>query len=643
MLVRTIRIGSVFALVATAAGVADAQNSGRLARISATSGGAQVGGNSHAAAVSADGRVVAFQSDARDLVPNDTNEDMDIFVRDRGTGVVQRVSIAWNGMEARDDSECPAVSGDGRLVAFRSRAWNLYPGGANLGRPRWDVYVHDRQSASTKRISVARDGGEPDGDSGCPSISDDGQRVVFDSEATNLVTSDDNDVADVFLYDAVKQKLKLLSKRDGELGNGPSRRPSISGNGRVVAFDTRATNLVPRPGSPRDWVGTLLLRELATGAFERIVGEGWYPFYVDGDNAFAASLSADGSLVAFHGSAPVGDPASAYRPGVHVRDRLAGTTTLVSADDSTVADCGRDGIAFPCQEGGALFPKLSRDGRFLTFVSRSGRLLQGTQYHGDQVYLLDLHGGRLRRLSVDSTGWSGDSCSAAPVLSGDGSVLVYSSTSTNLVAPDTNARSDVFLSEWTCNEDGRCRELASCPAQPASCTPAGESLLRLRKHPPGGVNQDELFWRWSAAGDGRPFPAPGPDRPYQLCLYAKQARVLALDVAAPDAPACTGSARPCWKSSARGYRLLDRGDGVTSIVLSSDAGKRRIVVRGGGSLLDAPYLPLDGSRGLVVQLQAGGGGECWQTEFPASAITRNHGGLAQPGSRRDGQLVAHVR
>jgi Tol biopolymer transport system component len=141
--------------VLCAAAQAHAQTPGRITRESVESHGGVSIGQAGKAAVSADGRFVAFQSDASDLVPGDTNQSTDIFVRERASGVLQRVSSTWNGMEARGDSMCPALSADGRYVAFASRAWNMYPGGANLGHSRWDVYVHDRQAGTTARVSLS--------------------------------------------------------------------------------------------------------------------------------------------------------------------------------------------------------------------------------------------------------------------------------------------------------------------------------------------------------------------------------------------------------------------------------------------------------------------------------------------------------
>ena len=129
--------------------------------MSVSSAGEEGNYGSGGATVSADGRFVAFDSAASNLVPGDTNGNTDVFVHDTQTGVVERVSMAWNGNEARDDSRCPSISADGRMVAFLSQAWNMFPGGANLGTPRDEVFVRDRQTGVTTRLTAAVDGGMP--------------------------------------------------------------------------------------------------------------------------------------------------------------------------------------------------------------------------------------------------------------------------------------------------------------------------------------------------------------------------------------------------------------------------------------------------------------------------------------------------
>jgi len=622
-----------------------AQTRGKVVRESVDSLGDEAFGTSARAAISANGRFVAFASSAADLVPGDTNQDTDVFVRDRDTGVVQRVSLAWNGMEARDDSGCPSISDDGRYVAFQSRAWNLYPGGANLGNPRSDVYVHDRQLGTTTRLSVSKTGGDPDFDSGCPSISGDGTRVVFDSLATNLVANDENGFADVFLVDTVKNKLKLISKSAaGGSANAPSGEPAISNDGRVIAFTSLATDMeatapVPPP-SPWLFFERIYVRDLDAGTTELASRALGHPAVLPNWDSGRSALSGDGRWVAFESHA--WNLVDEYLPGGHVYvfDRETGTTAVAGAQNPDLQDCGSGGQPFSCGLGNNHTPDISADGRFVTFSSGSTVLLPANlNQYGTRIYLFDRLGGRLRRLSVGADGWEPEYCSNNAQLSGDGKVVVYDAAATTIVPHDDNFLQDVFSVQWTCDDEGRCRALASCPSEPADgCAPVTDSVLRLRKHPPGGVNEDELFWRW-AGPPGEPFPDPAGAGQYQLCAYAKS---LALDVAAPEAPACSGAGRPCWRTIPKGYKLADPDGGLTALTVTSSPNAQRILARGRGPLLDAPFLPLDGSQGLVVQLHETGSGRCWGAEFPAASIGRNIAGVAAPGSRRDGRLSART-
>lgn len=638
--------GAVTALAAT---TATAQTSGRITRASVGALGGEAHGNSGVPSLSGDGRYVAFASDAADLVPGDTNDDTDVFVRDRQSGVVERVSLAWNGNEARDDSDCPAVSDDGRFVAFMSRAWNLYPGGANLGSPRWDVYLRDRQTGTSTRLSVATDGGDPNADSGCPSISGDGARVVFDSQASNLVAADGNAAPDVFLWDAVKNKLKRLSRSAATGGDADAEswEPAISRNGRFVAFTSRASNL-RESGAPQpplvSFAATVFVRDLDAGVTEAAslkddANVDWP--YSPQENSFAGSISDDGRYVAFSSDAwNLVVPAPARRNNVYVRDRATGRTILASAGNLGEADCGRPGVPFGCdEEAYPPFGRISGDGRYLAFSSRSLRLMPANLYHGDQIYLFDVEGRRLRRLSVDGTGWESDSCSVLPVPSRDGSVVAYRSTATNLVPGDTNGQADVFVQEWTCDDRGPCRTLATCPAEPQPCADATASILRLRKRPPGGRHDDRLFWSWSGAAGAPAFPDPAQDGRYQLCVYGD---ALALDAALPAAPACGGGSRPCWQPFSLGYKLVDPKGGLASVRLTRSAGRPRILLRGGGALLDAPFLPVVGRGGFAVQLQETGTGRCWGAAFAPEDIKRNIAGRTAKDSMRDGHLVAQT-
>ena len=192
--------------------------------------------------ISGNGRYVAFESNATNLVGNDTNGKRDVFVHDRKTGKTKRVSKRSDGTEGDNDSGDPSISDDGRYIAFDSNATNLVKNDTN---GVWDVFVHDRKTGKTKRVSKRSDGTEGDNYSGDPSISDDGRYLAFESDATNLVGNDTNGARDIFVHDRKTHKTKRVSKRsDGTEGDSTSYDPSISGNGRYVAFASYATNLV---------------------------------------------------------------------------------------------------------------------------------------------------------------------------------------------------------------------------------------------------------------------------------------------------------------------------------------------------------------------------------------------------------------
>ncbi|HVS11180.1 MAG TPA: hypothetical protein VMS76_15020 [Planctomycetota bacterium] len=221
--------------------VRDLQNS-LTTRVSIASNGAQANAQSFHAAISADGRHVAFASDATNLVPGDTNGTQDVFVHERGSGVTARVSVDSTGAQAGGRSSHPVLSGDGRFVAFVSEAPNLVPDDTNGVA---DVFVHDRQNGQTRRVSVGPAGAQANATSGMPAISADGSRVAFQSDASNLVLGDTNGTTDAFLHDLATGRTERLSV-DSDLaqGNGPSGMPSLSADGRLAAFQSGASNLI---------------------------------------------------------------------------------------------------------------------------------------------------------------------------------------------------------------------------------------------------------------------------------------------------------------------------------------------------------------------------------------------------------------
>ncbi|MFQ5950107.1 MAG: hypothetical protein ACE5J1_05410, partial [Nitrospiria bacterium] len=211
-------------------------------RISRDSNGVEGNGDSFSPSLSDDGNFVAFYSYANNLVANDINDTEDVFVKDRSTGATIRVSVASNGTEGNDDSYDPAISGNGQYVAFRSLASNLVAGDTNES---WDIFVHDLVNQTTERVSVATSGTEADNHSYSPSISDDGRYVVFQSHAGNLVASGDaNNRWDVFLHDRQTGTTSRINTATSGEADIHSYAPVISGDGSFAAFESDATNLI---------------------------------------------------------------------------------------------------------------------------------------------------------------------------------------------------------------------------------------------------------------------------------------------------------------------------------------------------------------------------------------------------------------
>lgn len=220
---------------------------GQTNRVTIDNKGKQANGFSYSPSISADGRYVAFTSEADNLsVKPDRNDDQDVFVYDRRTRKTNRVSVNTAGKEGNRDSYDPAISGSGRYVAFTSEASNFDDNDRNRAE---DVFVYDRKDQTTTRVSVSSSGQQANGSSWGSAISADGQRIAFASSATNLVPDDTNSQDDVFVHDLGRGHTTVVSvSSDGELANGPLAQNGepvqISANGRQVIFVSGATNLV---------------------------------------------------------------------------------------------------------------------------------------------------------------------------------------------------------------------------------------------------------------------------------------------------------------------------------------------------------------------------------------------------------------
>jgi Tol biopolymer transport system component len=317
------RVLTVLAVLALApAGVAHADTATTL--VSATVDGGPSVGISGAPSISADGRFVAFSSSANNLVPGDTNRAYDVFVRDRQTGVTTRVSVDSAGAEGNNASGSPSISGDGRYVVFASSATNLVAGDTNKVR---DVFLHDMTTGATSRISVSWLGEQADSDSFHPVISADGQHVAYDSYAGNLIWQDTNGVHDVFEFDRADNQVSRVSiDSNGQQGNGISQLPSISADGRYVAFSSGASNIALFADTNN--ADDVFLHDRLSGRTDRISVD------VDGVQGNSASryatVSADGRYVVFNSYASNLVAADTNnRNDMFVWDRLRFTMTRI--------------------------------------------------------------------------------------------------------------------------------------------------------------------------------------------------------------------------------------------------------------------------------------------------------------------------
>ena len=417
-----------------------------------------------APSLSANGLKAAFESPHGDLVPGDSNRDYDVFVRDFSAGTIELTSarapslpsLAPNGPSLLAASP---VSADGRWIAFTSEADNLVAGDTNgLG----DVFVRDLVAGTTLLASVSTSGPGADGVSTEPAISADGRYVVFTSSADNLVAGDTNGAVDVFIRDLQTGSNVLVSVNSSGTGsgNGPSYSPSLSADDRFVLFRSKATDLAP--GTFREETENLFLRDLQAGATRALTTTGVGSSSTSSDGRFiavAAVVLANFAFPPVEGAtlfvwdaeaaasiytnsttnmlvAGVGPGANriAYFRGnslgarLFVADRLENTNGAIAS-------------GIPAERPGLRF---SADGRFLAYAA--GPPAGSAAYGTNQVYLYDFQTGTnllISRGLVSGGEAHGDS--EAPDLSPDGRFVAYRSAATDLVPGATNAFPKVVL------------------------------------------------------------------------------------------------------------------------------------------------------------------------------------------------------
>jgi len=397
---------------------------GGTRRVSLSSGGGEGDGVSEYPAISADGRYATFHS-ASKLVTTDTNVFRDVFVRDRQTAATERASVTSNGVQSvSGDSVQPAISADGRHVVFVTFAADLVPEDTQLcflpvepyeySCP--DVLAHDRVTGATELISLSSGGAQGNGDNMFPDISGNGRHVAFQSLATNLVAGDtnvfcqndldpeldncgdifvrdrDTDVDGIFDEPGAVSTVRVSVSTSGTQGNEESHDASISSSGRYVAFTSKASNLVD---SDTNGHQDVFLRDRDTSG--------------DGEFDEAGDVS----------------------------------TVWVSVTDSSTQGNGDSDLA-----------DVSSDGRYVVFSSDATNLVTGDTNGQTDVFVRDRQTSTTKRLSLSTSGVQGNNWSYAPAISSDGRFVAFGSAASDLVASDTNGKTDVFVRDRDTDVDG---------------------------------------------------------------------------------------------------------------------------------------------------------------------------------------------
>jgi Tol biopolymer transport system component len=403
-----------------------------ISRQSATDGGAGGETPSSVAAVSADGRYVAFQSGANNLSSVDNNRFVNVFLRDTQTNATTLVSRASGaaGNAAEGQSYDPSISADGRYVAFESKAPNLSGADNNF---IFNIFVRDTQNNTTILVSrqSASDGGAgADVHALNPSISPDGRYVAFESNSYELSTADHDTFRDIFLRDIPASTTTLMSRATGAAGLGGddnSFNPSVSTNGRV-AFQSNANNLST---ADDNFLTNVYVRDAVANTTTLVSRAGGAAGAKADGPSYRPSINANGRFVAFESQANNFSGADNNRViNIFRRDMDTGALTLITR---TTGGAGASGASAD--------PSISPDGRFVGFESLANNLSTADNDLHRNVYLRDVQGGAtilVSRQSAADGGAGADGRSFAPSVSSDGRFVAFDSDALNLSAEDAD-------------------------------------------------------------------------------------------------------------------------------------------------------------------------------------------------------------
>ena len=403
-----------------------------VAKLVSTTGDKEQG-TDFSGAASLQGRYVLFTSSANNFFDGDGNFTNDVFLKDLTDGTLSRVSVNANDVEANGASTNPQFSPNGAFVLFESVANNLI---GDDGNDKSDVFLKNLETKQIVRISTNKDGLEANGDSGAAQFSGNGQYVVFESNATDLLDFQVNGMSQIYRKNIDTDEIDLVSGVFGEngavAGNGYSYSASVSENGQYVVFVSEATNLVGNYGNER---ADIFRKDLDTKQIVRVSTA------ADGSEALRGdskdpTVSADGRYVVFSSEADnlVANDKN-NQSDIFLKDLKNNTIVCVSA--------GMDGA--PASGGESIAPHMTPDGRYITFVSSAANLIVGDKDNAYDVFRKDMATGEILRVTIPLGSTQVDGFSAAPRISPDGRYVVFGSEASNIVTGDANEQSDIFL------------------------------------------------------------------------------------------------------------------------------------------------------------------------------------------------------
>ncbi|NOQ63187.1 MAG: DUF4214 domain-containing protein [Methyloprofundus sp.] len=382
------------------------------------------------ASISADGRFIAFESSATDIVNNDHNHLKDIFIRDTLENTTQLISRNSSGTQANDISHSPAISADGRYVTYVSKASNLSSDDQAYSD---DIFVYDRITRITSRVSKENSSAQGKFESGSinPTISADGHYISYESSNTNLVADDNNAANDIFVYDRLTAATTRISvDSSGNQASDSSHFPSISADGRYITFSSSAFDLVSNDHNASD---DIFVYDQATGQ-QSLVSINAAGEQAD-NHSILPSISADGRYIAFNSTASnLVDNDTNDASDVFVYNRKLATQQRVSLND-----------AFQQANNDSFGASISANGRYVTFFSSASNLTSDDHNIDKDIFAYDTQNKQQTLISINSSSEQADDKNDWPTISATGQYIAFTSSASNLIENDLNNSNDIFV------------------------------------------------------------------------------------------------------------------------------------------------------------------------------------------------------